>query len=315
MIDLITASPWLTNMGDIATQLVTANSLASRGVPVRSVPKQQADSSMCIIGGGDLLGSAFNKHFLPKGRHCLNAVGVQAGYVHNNATNDYLYVSVRDEISASRLRLPRADIDLVPCPAGNVRPLEWADMKEVPRWGFLGNLDPKNYVVVQNHPSLLPFIEGIKCKVLILNPSPYCPPTVDPEEFLRANKNCSVMHETHSPELICTLLANSMAVLTISLHMTIISLANDVPFQVPTHQDYPSHEKIFSYWDRAGLSSAYKSPDKNWIPRAMDDEFGNEIAFISQLEKSRLERHFDRLGSILKKHQEDQSPPQTEEED
>ena len=82
-------------------------------------------------------------------------------------------------------------------------------------------------------------------QVIAIEPAPY---TWTPWE-----SHGWLLPATHSPELIAAVLSRAKAVITLSLHMSILALAVGTPFCCPNRGNDQQQEKLRNYWTRSGI--------------------------------------------------------------
>ncbi|WP_437226565.1 polysaccharide pyruvyl transferase family protein [Planctomicrobium sp. SH661] len=284
-VDLICADSWLCNAGDVASALATANGLAERGVPVCRVPDYRGRQT--IIGGGDLLGAGPNADlFCPRGPHSLNAVSVRADPGDLSYLQDYRYLSFRDHTSVEKAGL--TNVHVVPCPTVLLSPLPWNVACAVPRWGHLQHHRPKNYVVIHARAELSGLANGCPDAVIAVEPAPYCWHPWEAKGWR--------LPMTHSPELILTVIAGAKAVITLSLHLSILACAVGTPFCVPLRGNPQQSAKVAAYWQRAGLPEVVYDGDRP-VRHAL--RLQKRIGQVRKTEMVAAKGHLDRLAAAI----------------
>lgn len=256
-----------------------------------------------VVGGGDLLSDdpagpwkAIKPWFRPRGRHVLNAVGVDPAAVDRldlSYLSEYRMVTVRDDLASLGNLVARVDnVRSVPCPATLVEPLPWEVLCSLPEHGpYLRGLEPGGYVVVHRHQRLhRAAVAVLRRRLPVL--------VVDVQHHRRQPwvlPGCRVVPVTHSPAVVMTLVANAMAVLTVSLHLAVFALGTGAPFAVRDHPGYQLG-KIHRYLARAGIEEAITA-QADMLDHAL--ALTDRALAAGRAETAAAVQHLDELAALL----------------
>lgn len=246
----------------------------------------------CVIGGGyvfshfrtGLWGHVLAPFRIP-GAHFLNAVGV-GGKADYSYAKDYKYLSVRDEVSRAALApsLPGKEIRLVPCPAV---------LLEIPRFGYFRNVPGgemlKRYKI---HEYVVVDVEAQWATEFVKEPVV----PVDTRPWMKKKWNGRpVEFQTRSPEMVLALMSGAKAVITESLHMSIMAMAINVPFAVSLRGGTAG--KPASYFTRAGFSQVMRKPSKSIVGDAL--RLLGEMQEVRKAEQGRARQHLDDMVRLM----------------
>lgn len=292
------------NIGDQAIGLSIKKFCESKKIKYQVVDPfsyTTSDYSTMIIGGGELirsLGDPFYDQYRVKGNHILNSVGV-----YHPSDMDYLYgysiVSVRskkDRIELKKL-VPALDIEVCPCttillkeffpelennPPVTQSPiigvhLNAAELAKMPNLvDLLGKINRKYpiklipFTLYQNDQRILASIQNQLPNAELFSSS-------DPLEIFKEIGKMSLM-------------------ISSSLHATIYSYANTIPFLA-----YPIYPKINQFLLERNMNQyIYQTIDQ--LEKLIDLTLENPLDYSDRLEqdKKRIRFHLDRIEEVIK---------------
>lgn len=278
VIDVLTTANWQFSLGDIASCMATMEQLAQRGVPVRSVDEWNQVNTT-IIGGGHVLGHMPQlQHFIVPGEHLLNAVGAHDTGEPFEYLKEYIYLSVRDDISRQIIGL---DAELVPCPATLLKPSRLHRQMYGPR--------RPGHVVVHKDPVCERAIENRSLGgVLVVDPQPH--------RKVAWKSGGNMFDVVHDPRAIIAAMEGAHAVITRSLHLSIFALVAGVPFACIDTGDEPQSNKMRAYWKRAGIPEVM-TDSANPIHRAL--ELQSKLDGVRAAEITRSIQHCENMAKAL----------------
>jgi len=291
-VELLTVGLWHDSVGDIALMQATAQQLSIRGVPVmcRSI---STGSRPCVVGGGYLLSNITSgmwshvlRPFQVRGGHFLNAVGV-GGRGDYGFVGDWKYVSVRDHVSRDFLApsLPKdKEIHLVPCPAVLLEVPNVTYLRRCPGGEVMKDLPLQGFVVVDCEAE---WAHGkIKEPLLPLDTRPW---------MKKGWLGKPLRNQTRSPEMMMGIMKCAKAVITESLHMSIMAMAVGVPFVVSARGGTAA--KPAAYFKRAGIPEIVVKPNANIVNQAL--ELHTKMLAVRKLEQDRARKHLDAMVELM----------------
>lgn len=237
------------NTGDIAIGIASKQLLSSFGVDaVICDPFTSNLPSPLIIGGGELIrpqGDSFYDTFRRPGANILNAVGVWTSADHLDYLNDYEFVSARSSREAEVLGAAVSHAEVLPC----ATTLLQSPHVEIP------GVDPGETVVgihmvphaLRMIDNLIPIINAIPHKKVFI---PFTHYNSD-AAFMRTlpfDKSNSVFLDALTPLELHSILGQMSYVLVSSLHASIFSYSQNVPFATVFQK------KVEYYFSDRGLS-------------------------------------------------------------
>lgn len=302
MIGVLTVAPWHNSIGDIASSDATVAYLVDAGFAARPVTTaEEGNPTHLVVGGGDLLGGtgkwkAIKRRFEVPGPHVLNAVGVDPANIDGvdwSFTADYRLVTVRDNEVTAALRDRLPSVHSVPCPATLIEPLPWDQLLALPRHQALRQLEPGGYVVIHRHPQL----RRAARRVARDAGAPLV--VVDAQAHAQHawGRRGLIVAPTHSPRVVVTLVQHARMVISLSLHLCVFALGQQVPFAVSYRGGYQS-EKIRRYLARAGIEDACSEDPRRLVLVA--DRIGTRVAAVGESERTLALAHLGNVAAALR---------------
>lgn len=237
------------NTGDIAIGLATKYLLAKRQIQSINInPYHQDEPGIKVIGGGELLrplGDEFYDLFRAKGQNILNAVGVNYDSNKLDYLNEYQFVSARTSPEAEILSKYVRDVQVIPCAT-----TKWAhDISKsvTPKRNenAIGiHLVPHSYRIIEN---LIPIIKNLSQEKIFFSFTPYN----GDFQFMKAlfgEDSSARFVRVDTPEDAVQLIGTCGSVITTSLHASIFSYAQEIPF-ISIKQ-----RKVFDYFADRSLA-------------------------------------------------------------
>lgn len=257
------------NTGDIAMGIASDQIFSSLGIATEVVDPLAAESwPPLLIGGGELIrntGDAFYDLFRRRGRHILHAAGVWTTSNDLDYLNEYASVSTRStrELEALSKSVPSAKV--LPCATTMIQ----SPFKEIPDLRgdepVIGiHLVPHALRLIED---LVPIVNAIPFRKVFI---PFTHYNGD-ESFMRSMpfdmSNATVLGKL-SPLELHSVLGQMSTVLVSSLHASIFSYSQNVPF-VAIHQP-----KVEYYFEDRGLGDHLVSTGRELTEmlHRLDDE-------------------------------------------
>lgn len=277
------------NTGDIAIGVAIQQGLEKRGIQADIINPFDDTSHLAplIVGGGQLLrdpGDDFYDHFRVKGKHILNSVGV-SGTKDFSYLKNYRYLSARSTEEAEIIRSQTGKhVDVLPCTT---------TILESPHYEIDGlSLKPGEKVVgihlvpdtLLMCPELIEIINAIPHKKVFI---PFTHYNYDKSfmESLPLDKRNAIMLDKLEPLELHSVLSQMSYVVVSSLHASIFSYSQDVPFismyQKKTYDYFKDRRlggRIFKNQEQ--LRQLIEATEKN--PRSMRTQVERDKAVVNE---------------------------------
>jgi hypothetical protein len=296
-----TVAPFHNSIGDISTAIVTQQYLSTHGIPSYSTSFWDTRHPTIVIGGGEIIGfpkvSAWRHvraHFLPEGRHALNAVGfdLKTDPAPLSLIANYKYVSVRDHDIAAVFRRYCDDVAVVPCPATLQQGIPLALAQSIPRYEILNGLEPGGYIVIHRHPTLVQLAAKLRRqghKLVVVDMQAHAQHPWKARDI--------VIPAIHSPEVVKGLVDSASAVLTASLHLAIFAISAGKPFAAVENGTSQS-DKVRRYLERAGINDVMGGVDSDLLELAMRAK--DRVIEVSASERAATQQHLRAMTEAVR---------------
>ncbi|MFU8945618.1 polysaccharide pyruvyl transferase family protein [Mycetocola zhadangensis] len=276
------------NTGDIAMGIASEQIFSTLGISTEIVDPLSPDGTApLLVGGGELIrnsGDAFYDLFRRRGRHILHAAGIWTTSDNLDYLNDYASVSTRSTRELERLAETVPSAQVLPCAT---------TMIESPHYEIPGMDSDEPVIGIHLVPHALRLIEDL---IPIVNAIPYRKVFIPfthyngDESFMRSlpfdMSNATVLGKLAPLEL-HSVLGQMSSVLVSSLHASIFSYSQNVPF-ISVHQP-----KVEYYFNDRGLGDhlVKSGPELTEMLRRLSEEKFDFTASVEQDKNDVLEAY------------------------